>query len=91
MRQFDFKPGDLIEWVYKNGGQLVYSNEEIWSSIEQRYVPIGLRHIHLCTNVDDETYSWLNEKGLFRAHVDDVGGSWLYRGEVETIVPRVRR
>jgi len=65
------KPGDMIEWVYEHDGWRVADNEELWSRIEERWVPIGRELVHLCINYDDKTISWLNEKGLFRARVDD--------------------
>jgi len=71
LTKFNIKPGDLIEWVYMRNNKLVDENEIFWSSIEKRYVSIDRELVHMCISVDDETYSWLNENGLFRAHVDD--------------------
>jgi hypothetical protein len=65
------KPGDMIEWTYKTSGVLVHKDETFWSSAERRYVPIGGEMVHLLVSVNDETYSWINEKGLFHARVDD--------------------
>ena len=61
------KPGDLIEWIYTREKRLVIADETLWSRIENSYVPIGSNLVHICVAVDDEAYSWLNEKGLFHA------------------------
>jgi len=68
--KLNIKPGDLIEWVYEHDNELVVENEELWSRIEQRYVPIGSNLVHMCISVDDEMILWLNEKGLFHTRVD---------------------
>jgi len=90
MRGFDFKPGDLIVWVHAYNNELVLNNEELWSTIERHYVPIGRNLVHMCISVNNETYSWLNVEGLFTARVDDtrlvIGGRWR-----PTVVPRKRR
>jgi hypothetical protein len=65
------KPGDLIEWMYRNIGKPVIADEYLWSSVKKGWVPIGSGMTHLCVSCDDTTYVWLNEKGLFRASVDD--------------------
>ena len=76
------KPGDLIEWAYKSDGKVVHPHEELWSSIEKRYVPIGGLHLFV-SNVDG-TLTWLplgeNCKGLLHAREADTVG-----------VPRRRR
>jgi len=69
--RFDIKSGDLIEWVDILNNELVVGDKFLWSSTEKRYAPICSKYVHMCISVDDETYSWLNEKGLFHAHVDD--------------------
>jgi hypothetical protein len=64
------KPGDFIEWTYKYGNKdLVSDNEELWSTLERRWVPIGLTS--LLVWVTDEEYAWLTPKGLFHARRDD--------------------
>jgi len=90
MTKLDFNPGDLIEWVYKCNNELAVENEILWSSIEKCYIPIGRELVHLCISVDDETYSWLNEEGLFCACVDDLRAtSTPDRGM--PVVPRIRK
>jgi len=71
MAKFNIKPGDLIEWVYKDNNQLVWENQTLYSSIEQRYVPIGSKYVHMCIFYDGETYLWLNEEGFFSAKTND--------------------
>ena len=82
------RPGDMIEWTYEVSGELVHKGETLWSNAEGCYAPIGSEIVHLLVSVDDATYSWLNEKGLFHAYVDDVcvGHSATMRWRV---VPRV--
>jgi len=89
MTKFNFKPGDLIEWVYVRGGRSVIENEQLYSTIEQDYVPIGSGLVHVCVERDNETYSWLNEDGLFRASVDDTVSSKDSPGS-RWVVPRAR-
>jgi len=76
--KFSFAPGDLIEWVYMSNNELVAKNEELWSRIDNAYVPIGRNLVHMCISVDNDVYSWLNEKGLFRARSSDIESSNLY-------------
>ena len=83
------KPGDMIEWTYKTSGELVHKDETFWSSVERRYVPIGGEMVHLLVSVNDETYSWINEKGLFHAHVDDSVAERAVLAGV-AVVPRAR-
>jgi hypothetical protein len=66
------KPGDMIEWTYKISRHLVPEGDTLWSTVEERYVPIGGEMVHFLVSIDDETYSWINEKGLFHARVDDL-------------------
>jgi hypothetical protein len=68
------KPGDLIEWSYKHNKKLVYSDEEIWSTIMKCWVPIGI--VSTLLHCDKKTYSWFNSKGCFRVRVDDVSMCW---------------
>jgi len=87
--KLNIKSGDLIEWVYKSNGELVVEREFLWSTIEREYVYIGREFVHMCINVDDETISWLNEKGLFYACVNDM--DWAINSELyRKVVPRVR-
>jgi len=83
------KPGDMIEWTYKTSGALVHKDEILWSNADGHYVPIGGEMVHLLVSIDDETYSWLNEKGLFHARVDDSESAWPTRS-ARMVVPRAR-
>jgi hypothetical protein len=83
------KPGDLIEWAYRRDGKPVSEDEELWSSVEQRWVPIGPDLTHLCVSRDGKTITWLNEKGLFRVHKDDITTYKSFPTRVE-VVPCVR-
>jgi len=74
--KFDINPGDLIVWrctYYPEHD--VYDDDTLYSTIENDWVPIGRNFVHMCISYDDKTYSWLNEKGLFRARVDDKAAS----------------
>lgn len=83
------EPGDMIEWVYKFSGELVHKDETLWSSVMERFVPVGSKMAHLLVLVNDETFSWLNEKGLFHARMDDVALSPA-PSPVWAVVPRTR-
>lgn len=83
------KPGDMIEWTYKLSGRLVHEDETLWSSTEERFVPIGSEMVHCLVSINDETFSWLNEKGLFHACVGDTRRG-TGAGRVWRVVPRVR-
>ena len=65
------KPGDPIEWVYKQTDELITEDEMLWSSLMKRYVPIGSDFIHFLISIDSERIVWMNEEGLFHARVDD--------------------
>ena len=82
------KPGDLIEWTFCDNGKVVGKSGGLWSTIENRWVPIGGTMCHLLVSIDEKTYSWLNDKGLFHAHVDDDDVSPC--PVVAGVVPRVR-
>jgi hypothetical protein len=64
------KPGDLIKWYYDHNNEIVRTNEELWSSLMQKWVPIGI--VSTLLHQDNKTYSWINSKGCFRARVDDI-------------------
>jgi len=68
------KPGDLIEWFYKLNGDVVHPRETLWSSIEQRYVPIGGTHLLVSIVNGELTFLTLGAQcnGLLRAHEDDL-------------------
>jgi hypothetical protein len=67
------KPGDIIEWIYTHDRSLVSQDETLWSTLERRFVPIGLQS--LLVWVTDEEYAWLTPKGLFHARRDDTPSS----------------
>jgi hypothetical protein len=85
----NIKPGDLIEWSYRHIDKPVYPDEELWSSTEKKWVPIGSGMTHLCVSCDEETITWLNEKGLFHARVDDTRVRRCRRA-LKGVIPRVR-
>ena len=64
-------PGDIIEWTYKQSGQLVDRIETLWSATMNRYVLIGSSRVHTLISINGECIMWLNEKGLFHARVND--------------------
>jgi len=83
------KPGDFIEWVYKNNMALVVSDEELWSTPMQAWVPVGSSMLHLLVSITDEHISWFNENGFFHARVDDtIAGPGTYR--FIEVLPRAR-
>jgi len=87
--KLNIKPGDLIEWTYEGGVRRTNKHEKLWSSIEKDWVPIGSKYVHLCIANDSEMYSWLNEKGVFKARTDDAqfrSPEFPYR----KVVPRQR-
>ena len=67
------KPGDLIEWVYTDDGSPAVPREELWSSIEKRWVLVG--GAHLLIALADGILTWLplhaSHKGLLHAREDD--------------------
>ena len=67
-------PGDFIEWTYESDGNLVVESEVLWSTPMHRFVPIGCVN-NLLISIHDEgdkkIITWLNDKGLFHARVDD--------------------
>lgn len=81
------KPGDMIEWVDKTS-TLVHKREELWSSVMYKWVPVG-GTTHLLIALNDDNLTWLNDKGLFHARVDDTGGR-LGGARIGTVVPRAR-
>ena len=82
------KPGDLIEWVYKHNMSTVNSDEILWSSTMKDYVPIG--GINLLVLADENKITWMNDKGLFHARVDDTC-AWNSPLPATRVVPRMRR
>jgi len=90
MTKFNFAPGDLIEWRYWATDRLVRPNEELYSSIENEWVPIGSNLVHMCVRCENRHFTWLNEKGAFNAnYLDDRAlGS---RSEQPRVIPRKAR
>jgi hypothetical protein len=82
------KPGDLIEWTFTDG-KPVREDEMIWSTVEKKHVPIGSDLIHLCVSREGEIITWLNERGMFRAHVGD-NLVWTDGWAVLLAIPRPR-
>lgn len=83
------KPGDIVEWTYKETGNHVVKDEELWSSVTKSWCLIGSNLINTCIACDGETITWLNSKGLFHARVDDAvnrNAFWAYCW----VVPRAR-
>ena len=68
------KPVDLIEWAYRVDNCVVVHSEYLWSSVFNRFVPIG--GIHLLIGRADGILTWLSlraaHKGLLRAAERDV-------------------
>ena len=65
------KPGDLIEWTYRQTGDLVFQYETFWSTPMNCWVSIGSRLVHILVSINDEHITWLNEEGCFYARVND--------------------
>jgi len=85
--KFDFKPSDMIEWVYEYDNKPIM-RKEFRSRIGYKRVVIDRELVHMCISVEDNVYSWLNEKGLFYAHADDVVENHAYF-RVDNVLPRV--
>jgi hypothetical protein len=85
------KPGDLIEWVCRPNNIPVREYECLWSSMEDNWVPIGPELTHLCVFRDGKTITWLNEKGLFHASVDDIAPAPRLGAGHYTVHPRELR
>lgn len=61
------RPGDIVEWRLTKDGGRISNDELLWSGVEQRWVPIGHRHLHLLVASHDGCITWLNNRGVFRA------------------------
>jgi hypothetical protein len=81
------KPGDFIEWVYKSDNVVVPHDEMLWSTLMQKWVPIG--GLNLLVALTGDTMVWLNNKGLFHASADDAESDTAPSGAYR-IVPRQR-
>lgn len=83
----DLEPGDIIEWIYTHDRSLVSQDETLWSTLENRYVPIGLTSLLIW--VTDTEYAWLTPEGLFHARRDDTR-SKARAEDVSVVVPRTQ-
>ena len=79
------KPGDFIEWVYKSDRSAIAPDELLYSSPMKKWVPIS--GLALLIGNADGILTWVSDKGLFHASVDDTCGKsvWKAAGQV---VPR---
>jgi len=68
--EFDFKPGDLIEWAYRSNRELVVSEESFWSLSAKNFVPIGSKYVHMVVAYDGDKIVWYNKLGLHSASFD---------------------
>ena len=75
--KFDLKPGNLFDWVIEYNNKRVRLDEELWSSLMNRWIPIGGPEPMLCIGITDEGIVWLSVKGLFSASIKDGGEGWL--------------
>lgn len=81
------RPGDFIEWTYKNTDNLVTQDDALWSTLENRWVPIGLQSLLIW--ITDAEYGWLTPDGLFHARRDDTSRS-NPRCHTHSAVPRTQ-
>ena len=64
--------GDVIVWSYcDRRREVVGESETVWSTTENRFVPIGGALIHFLTSVEGIKISWMNALGHFSALVND--------------------
>jgi len=78
------RPGDFIEWTYKNTDNLVTQDDALWSTLENRWVPIGLQSLLIW--ITDAEYGWLTPDGLFHARRDDTARGFS-RKRLTPVVP----
>ena len=81
------QPGDMIEWVYKQTNEFIAEDETLWSTLMQRYVPIGSNFVHILISIDNEQLTWLNEEGCFHARMDDTLFEGMAQG-LSSVLPR---
>ena len=81
------KPGDMIEWVFEDSGEEIYSDHMLWSTPLEEYVPVD--GIALLISITKDTYMWLNDKGLFHAYKCDKT-TLLDVAMTRPIVPKVK-
>ena len=83
-------PGDQIEWFYADNDERDQPGELLWSSIDEKYVPIGSSLVHTLISIEDEDITFMNPRGIFKVRTNDHDNHyWL--GEVEHPLVRVRR
>jgi hypothetical protein len=83
------KPGDLIEWVYEYDSQPVFEDTELYSSLMNYWISIGIQPTVLIS-ITDEFYSWLTPNGLFRALVYDT--VYVQNSSIRVmVIPRVMK
>lgn len=63
------KPGDVIEWVYKNTDRRAHSDALAFSIVTSCWVPIG--GLALLIAYNDGIVTWLCGDGLFSARDKD--------------------
>lgn len=64
--------GDVIVWTYcDQRREVVDGRETVWSTTENRFVPIGGALVHFLTSVEGMKISWMNALGHFSALVND--------------------
>ncbi len=65
--------GDILKWTYldKQRWEPVPEEEWLWSTLENRYVPIGSGLVHFLVYIDSVKISWMNALGYFEAYRDN--------------------
>jgi len=53
----NMKPGDMIEWRYESSDKPIARDEYVWSSVMNRWLPIG--GVHLLISRDNDELTWL--------------------------------
>lgn len=81
-------PGDQIEWFYADNDERVQPGELLWSSIDEKYVPIGSSLVHTLISIEDDDMIFMNPRGIFKARTND---NHYLLGEVEHPVVQVRQ
>jgi hypothetical protein len=85
------KPGDLVEWRFIDTRAPVTSGHDMWSSVMQRYVPIG--GINLIVSYKDGFFSFINAASASVLQACDADGGVLRPAgrRVAHAVPHVLR
>ena len=82
------KPGDIIEWVYKDDNNVVAHDEQCYSSTMKQWIPIGGEMIVI--SVVDSAIYFLRKEGLFHARVaEDRASTPIVDRDRAVVVPRV--